>query len=196
VEKAVAANPLSDPAQPILPGILLTLTEPGPNAPSFIHELYEFARAVDRRWLDPTSLEANYPQGLSPLPIQSPEANLLCCWVREVESQRPFYADKTQWQVKVDLLRALALILVPDPGTLAQVGLPQSGRIPALLYAVLLQEPGTRDALVALGTDGVSEIIRQSLNCRMFQWMRSWLADWRRQTSEELVRKVIDAVLG
>ncbi len=195
VEKAVTANPLSDPARPILPGALLTLTEPGPNAPSFIHELYEFARAVDRRWLDPTSLEANYPQGLSPLPIQSSEANLLCRWVREVESQRPFYADKAQWQVKVDLLRALALILVPDPDTPAQVGLPQSGRIPALLYAVLLREPGTRDALVALGTDGLSEIIRQSLDCRMIQGMRSWLSAWRRQTSEELIRKIIDAVL-
>ncbi|MFO1429792.1 MAG: hypothetical protein U1F76_06585 [Candidatus Competibacteraceae bacterium] len=196
VDKAMPANPLNDPDRPILPGALLTLTEPGPNAPSFIHALYGFARAVDRRWLDPARLEADYPQGIDPLPTPSSEAGLLRRWVQEVESQRPYYADKAQWQVKVDLLRALALVLAPSPATLSQVGLPQSERIPTLLYAVLLKEPAAKDALAALGTDGLSKIIRQSLDCRMFPKIQSWLSDWRLQTAEESVCRVIDAVLA
>ena len=161
---------LLDPSQPILPGLTLSLSAPGPNAPSFMHDLYDFARTADRRWLDPAKLETQYPDGLNPLPAQSPEAEALCDWVRQVAEQQPYYADPEQWRVKVDLLRALALVLAPSPTIGERVGLPpQNGPIPALLYAALLKEPQAQEALTALGIDTLAAALQQSRSCRMFK---------------------------
>lgn len=121
VENASSTAPAS--VKPFRPGLELDLTPPEPNAPPVIRELYRFAVAPERRWLPPELLKR--AGGQTRFPADSPAADLLFEWIRQVRDQRPAYADEEQWKVKVDLLCGAAIVLVPDPSTahrLASIG--------------------------------------------------------------------------
>jgi len=115
---------------------------PSANAPEYLHEIYRFVQADERRWLAPEYLRRFCQK--QPFEPYVQDAEKICKWVKLTEANKPDYADKEQWQVKVDLLKALAFVLVPRSEALEEIGLPDGQRVPALLFAELL-ENGTED---------------------------------------------------
>ncbi len=170
---------LPDPAPPLQafqarPGIQLELTPADRAAPEIVQWIYRFARSADRRWLDDEDIaQACHQPG--PLVVVRREADLLCQWVSQVQQQRPPLADPDEWQVKVELLQAVILALVPDPEIIHTIGLPTSGRVPALLLAPHLG-PGSRDFEKAYGAS-FKAMVDQSLACRDAELVRR-IKDW------------------
>ncbi len=116
----------------------LPLTPPPAGASATIRLLFSFAASTRRRWLDPQDLVSMLGGPLTAL-VAPGEQRLLTRWIDEVETQRPEAAHAGQWAVKVDLLRVAALALIPAPEASAGAGLPTTGRVPALGYAVHLR---------------------------------------------------------
>jgi len=165
------------PLAALRPRTEIPLPPPPAGASALLRELHAFAQAVDRRWLDPGRLAADEDIGpitrLEPIPEQ-----LFPSWIETLQQRRPNPADAEQWTVKLDLLRSAALVLRPAPDTFQRVGLPESRRVPALFFALLL---GKRDLLTEMGIEALSEIVRQSLSCLpdpRARQVRDWIAQW------------------
>jgi hypothetical protein len=119
----------------------LELAAPPPGAAWTL--VHDFARRPARRWLDPAALAAQL-EGTSPHDPRT-AAELLHSWIRTVSTARPAQADPDQWEVKEDLLRAVAL---------------------ALLYVSALREHHRSDVLRRLGPSLADELLRHSRsNC-------------------------------
>jgi hypothetical protein len=140
-----------------------------------------FATDDSRRWMTPEELTGGPDR---PLRSAEPWAHDLEGCVEAVEAEiAKLNEERELWrrkhlQVKADLLRAAALVLAP--GTLRQLGLPRSGRVPALLFCTVLSEQDW-GRLDDLGETELHEAVRQSLSCQpgLFERaLRSWLARW------------------
>ncbi|MEE8525310.1 MAG: hypothetical protein V3T72_15345 [Thermoanaerobaculia bacterium] len=176
---------------PMRPGVELPLSAPAPESPTVLRKLHAFARAADRRWLTPRDLAVN--GACRPLRADDPAAGVLLEWVRQVEDHRPVYAHPEQWAVKVDLLRAAAIALIPDPSTLEDVGRMMSGRVPPLLFGGLI-EPRLRDGFAAFGGEPLSRLIDESLRCddeRLRGEVVDWLGKWRGSMDRRWVRSLL-----
>ncbi|HEV7766153.1 MAG TPA: hypothetical protein VGQ76_14205 [Thermoanaerobaculia bacterium] len=171
----------------IRPGLRFELEQPAAGAPPVIRELYEFATAVDRRWLSPDTLK----NAGGPLRFRSSatEARLLCDWIKQVQKCPP-HANEKQWDAKIDLLRSAAIVLVPEPSTMKAVGLPATDSpIPVLLFGLMLDNRGERDALAGVGAALLRNMLEQSTRCRSsYYWngrLRTWLSRWQRDTDRK-----------
>jgi len=131
---------LQDESWPILPGARLDLSPPDADASPILRLLHEFAATVDRRVLESAWVKAN----LKPLALSEAEGRQLCQWVEELaQAPRPHYAERRQWEMKADLLRALAVLLSPASFRQAGIAMPKGESL--LFYAKSLIE--TRQAL-------------------------------------------------
>lgn len=154
----------------------------GPQRPSIIQRLLDFAADDDRRWFAPDEMDR---------PVRTLaryESDLMDC-VRTVDAEigKLDLDDGGGWRrkhltVKADLLRAAALALAPQ--TAGQVGAYRSRRVPALLYCPKLAEQDLR-GLGELGEAKLAELVRQSLDCpdlfgRAF---RNWLEGWAKRVN-------------
>lgn len=144
-------EPLPDRATGRLP-----LEPPGEGAPQPVRWLHDFATDVDRRWLEPGALRSQE------WPIEPRWGELAGAWALAASRGRPPAADLEQWAVKVDLLRAAALLLAPVPATLERLGLPESGRVAALHFLPSLTQ-AQQGRLEGLGADPLRQILEQSL---------------------------------
>jgi hypothetical protein len=185
-------------ARPFRPGVELQLTSPAPDAAFILTRLHEFAVSPDRRWLDPLTLTLHVR---SDTQVPRESARVVLDWVRQLHDQRG-YADKRQWQVKMDLLRSAAIVLVPEPATLAAVGRPDTqSRIPALLFGLMFDRHQDWDRLAGFGDRALRDLLEQSLTCsgakrwgtRMRAWLERWQIESRRQDIS--VRRMIGEVL-
>ncbi len=181
-------DPFAD--RPMRPGVELPLEEPQPDAAWVLRALHAFARNPDRRRLTPGALTREHY--CDPLRPGSPGADLLLSWIQGVETYQPVYADADQWAVKVDLLRAAALALVPASSTVEAVGKLASGAVPPLLFGGIL-EPRQRDGFAAYGTD-LPRLIEDSLNCTSDaprEEVKRWLKEWRHHSGERKLRDLV-----
>jgi hypothetical protein len=168
------------------PGLQLELTPPDSRAPKIVHELYDFARCVDRRWLTPDDVRQAWR--LSRVTASDALIVLLCDWIHEVEQQRSAFAfaDAEQWCVKVDLLRSAALVLAPSASILRIA--PASGsRVPALFFGPVL-ERGQYDTLFGLGEEPLRGLLEQTLSCPIATHWHDMLRQWQQQWSEYSTR--------
>jgi hypothetical protein len=163
------------------PGTILPLPEPPPEAPVVLREIYEFARAVDRRWLAPEALERTYREAPHRTPIDAAVGEPLFRWIERLGALCPSTAHAEQWAVKVDLLRALALALVPSPDTVGRIGEFGSDRVPPLLYApALVAGPQMlRDRLGDQMFEWCAEASRRCRSRRWGGWVEAWLGPHR-----------------
>lgn len=183
-----------------LPGRTIDLEPPPQGASPLIQELYEFARAVDRRWLDPeaSSLRKKLRDAGSFNPAH---ALILPSWIRQLGKQCPEDVDEKQWTVKLDLLRSAAVVFYPDPSVWKAVGLPQGRRIPALFFALLFDNVKQRDNLGGLGEAPLRQIIEHSLDCIPSSWTRKvrdlidrWHVESNRRDPD--IRRLIETAKG
>lgn len=202
VPSPVVMTSAAPPAAPITsdipprPGARLALTPPEPGA-RVIDRLYQFARDPGRRWLTPDDLK-----GLESLPQLSPRdhaAGILCGWVREVCDGRPSWAHPKQWEVKIDLLRSAALVIVPDASTLDAIGSPAAdARVPLLFFALALERRMERERLAAIGENALRQTLHQSLTCAAPKaWMnklREWLRLWQQEAPRDVKVLIADAL--
>jgi hypothetical protein len=169
-ERRVTATLVTEtPTDELWPGPFeLPLTAPSADAPRLLHVLWDFACRVDRRWLEPDLVrDACRGEPLRPFAADSPEADLLRRWAREVTASRPPRVDTEEWTVKSDVLRAAAIVFAPDPATVAAVGWPRSGRIPPLFFAPALAAGGRAELERRLGADLWGEAtMRSRMLCR------------------------------
>ncbi len=164
----------------------LSLTPPAKDCTPLLRHLYRFAASSRRRWLEPRDLAGQLGGLLDPL-TDAGERRLLLGWVEEVEAQRPKGASAKQWGSKVDLLRSAALALVPESQTLADVGLPTTGRVPALAFAAFLRPEALKALGRAYGKEGWSSFLQHSLEgCPKVE---QWSAELRLLLKERLGRK-------
>jgi len=181
------ASPAALPQPPAVlpagaaPGYELALAAPPRGTSPIVLELSAFARAVDRRWLDPELLGIRHGRlrALDALPD-----DLLPSWIAALRERRPAHADEEQWLVKLDLLRSAALVLRPHPDALRLATLPESGRVPALFFA-LLYDRGKRDLLGELGEQLLAAALAHSLACipnRPWRRTRRLLEEWKQET--------------
>jgi hypothetical protein len=166
----------------------------GVPVPPALERLQDFATDDSRRWLAPEEL------GRPLRTAEGSEGELEeCARILDSEIQSLDGASGvSRWRrehllVKADLLRAAALALAP--ATLSRLGLPKSGRVPALLYCQLLAE---RDwcRLGNLGQDMLGDLVRQSLDCRpdLFgRAIREWLGRWASRQEMAWLAPVLDA---
>jgi hypothetical protein len=184
--------PLS-PLAALRPRAEIPLLNPPANS-ALLRELYAFAKTVDRRWLDLDSLGIQHLTRLEEIPER-----LFPSWIETLREQKPEHANAEQWTVKLDLLRSAALVLRPGAGTLRAVGLPESRRVPALLFALLLDK---RELLVDMGEEILSQALKQSLSCLpdpRARKVRDWLVQWKPKRSSLgalLARELAAAVKG
>jgi hypothetical protein len=175
-EQAAQSSRLSSIAA-LRPRARIPLPAPPASASEFLRELYAFAQSVDRRWLDPGEVQR------ITRPEEVPE-QLLPSWIETLRQQQPDHANAEQWRVKLDLLRSAALVLRPEDDTLQNVGLPESRRVPALLFALRLEK---RDLLVKkMSENALRQILRQSLSCRpdpRTREVRRWITEWQGKTN-------------
>lgn len=175
------------------PGCTLALAPPDPAAGPLLRELYEFARFPQRRWLD---------RDMLPRPVVVPDATqrgasrIVFQWIEQLREQRPQEAHPAQWGYKIDLLRSMAIVLLPEPSTIDAAGLPAAeSRVLALHFALLLRNREC-DRLIELGAPSLHKVIVQSLTCAGSrthgQDVRKWLADWRRNSSRDDVKRLIN----
>jgi hypothetical protein len=181
---------------PPRPGARLALTPPEPGA-RVIDRLYQFARDPGRRWLTPDDLKVS--ESLPRLSPRDHAAGIVCGWVREVCDRRPGWAHPKQWEVKTDLLRSAALVIVPDASTLDAIGRPaEDGRVPLLFFALALERRSERERLAAIGETSLRQVLHQSLTCRGPKaWMnklREWLRLWQQEAHRDVKDLIADAL--
>lgn len=183
------------------PRLQLPITKISDDAPPVVQELYDFARNADRRWLEPRSLKGN--GSCQPLRPQDQDALALKRWIAEVSGWRPRYsktfqgplaeADPNQWGVKADLLRSAALVLVPHPSTVDDVGELESDLVPPLFFLEVLKEDA-RDQLMALGAENLRQLIARSRSCRhsfLRARVTNHLITWRTGTKNKEIRELL-----
>lgn len=154
-----------------------------PRADPLLAALAQFAADPNRRLLDMAELARALAQAPYPMEMpDGPHAHPLCMWVERTTAERPDWADGRSWGLKVDQLRAAALVLLPHPETLGLVGLPESPWVPALLPALACRPARIGPALGDHGKEGLRRILRQSLACprpRVQARIRVWVDRWR-----------------
>lgn len=158
------------------PGAALPLRAPGSQAPALVRELFAFASDCDRRWLAAETLEACY-RAAPAAALGTADGALLHEWIEQVAAGRPAGAHPEQWAVKVDLLRAAALALMPTDETWRRVGAFASGLVPPLLFAPpLVAGPGMLRE--RLGAQAYRACVTASRECRSYRLRRDverWL---------------------
>jgi len=158
---------LHDPDWPIVPGARLALSPPVANASGPMRLLYEFAAGVDRRVL---VLKKSYE-------LNAQEAAQLCLWAGQAgQAPKPHYAEPRQWQVKLDLLRALAWLLAPADCVREKLALPGSKSF--LWYApTLITSPSAFQRWLAIvGESGFAKIVNDSQSSQdTKRAMRNWV---------------------
>ena len=184
-------GPVDQPAPAFPPGWPrreLALTPPAADSSPAIDFLYRFAASIQRRWLDPQDLVSCLGGQLTALDAPG-EQRLLTRWIEEVKARRPATAHPEQWEVKVDLLRAAALALIPEPRIRAGVGLPTTGRVPALAYAVHLRPADFAALRQACGREAWDRLVNHSVEgCpRVARWSAQ-IGEWLSAQGSRLLR--------
>jgi hypothetical protein len=180
IDEASLLPVASATSKPFRPGVPLDVTPPDPEAAPIIHQLYEFAAARDRRWVSPETLRTS--NGKLRFSSSEPSGQLLCNWAEEVRIQDRQHADSRQWDVKVDLLRSAAIVLVPEPATLEKFRTAQlSGRVPLLFFARMLKGRAEWDVLAGIGEGGLRWLLEQSVSCGFSSAtsLNGWLTSWQ-----------------
>lgn len=157
--------------------------------------LYEFADRINLRRLDlirlahDLSAPAAYP--LLP-PDEDPAGHPLVDWIAALERRVPDGVDAAEWALKIDQLRAAALLLLPHPGTLDLVGLPRDPRVPALLAVLAAAPGGVGDHLALHAVPALRRMLEHSLTGpepSLVADIRTWMQRWLAATgSDELTR--------
>ncbi len=164
---------------------------PGNVSDPTLRVFYNFAKNMDKRWIAHNrKLPGNWPL-LDPM---DPQANTICEWVQEVREQCPSDTDKKKWEVKVDILRAMAILIVPSPKTLERVRLPITEKVGALHFLNNIP-PRKRDIVVQhIGMETMVKLIkhsrsRNSEDTHTFKKdLEQWLQTWQKQTRQLEVR--------
>lgn len=198
-------NPFEPEAKPALPpkkaerpfpGHTIELAAPPARAPEPLKRLHDFAVATDRRWLEAEKLDAR--------PCQlDPHDSPIPAWIDTLRNRRPSWVDNEQWEVKLDLLRSAAFVLHPRPEMVKILGLPTTGRVPALYCALRPQHAllsrAELDLLGKLGQPALQKVLEQSLRpgvgLRGSQ-VRALLRYWQGVTEHRDIREMIDLALA
>lgn len=190
------AAPPARRAERPFPGHTIDLAAPPTRAPEPLKRLHDFAVATDRRWLEAEKLDAR-PCQLDPRDSPIP------AWIYTLGNQRPSWVDNEQWEVKLDLLRSAAFVLHPRPEMVKTVGLPTTGRVPALYCALRPQHAllsrAELDLLGKLGQPALQEVLEQSLRLGvglLGSQVRALLRYWRGVTELRNIREMIDLALA
>ena len=167
------------------PGTRLDLQAPDSGAPPVVQQLYDFACAVDRRWLSPVALKK--AGGRMAFRFADPEMQLLRGWITNIQKSRPLHASEKQWTAKIDLLRSAAIVLAPEPSTVKAVGIPTAqSPVPALLFGLMFESRLQMDTLAGVGPDLLRRLLEQSTRCPgSAYWNRhlgKWLDQWQKTT--------------
>ncbi|HKI06089.1 MAG TPA: hypothetical protein VKK31_29185 [Thermoanaerobaculia bacterium] len=171
-------------------------SSPSSGTPEALDRLLEFVADEERRWLKPEELAGGRPLRF----IDDQAAGLEYCLeqVRNEAASLDGGGDAGNWQrdhlrVKADLVRAAALALAP--ATVERLGLPETRRVPALLFCTQL-DPRNWDELAArLGDTVLDKALRQSLSCQPDLFgglLRGWLAKWRQRTPSSRLTRLLD----
>jgi hypothetical protein len=160
---------------------------PSSGTPETLERLLEFVADEESRWLRPEDLAGGRPLRF----IEDQAASLESCLeqVRNEVASLESEGDAGYWkrehlQVKADLVRASALALAP--GAVERLGLPETRRVPALLFCTKLQDRDWDELAKRLGEAWLEKALRQSLSCEPDLFggtLRSWLVKWRERTS-------------
>ncbi len=184
-------GPALTPIEALRPGARIVLPVPPPGASDLLKELHSFACAVDRRWLDLDRWTGHPAPQLETIP-----ETLFPSWIATLQQQKPQHVDDEQWTVKLDLLRSAALVLCPRADTLRTVGLPKSGRIPALLFSLLV----SKHLLGEMEQDILRQALQHSLSLKPNPWTRrlenefvEWPPSKKRAWLKHLIQKELDA---
>ena len=158
---------------------------PAPERPA-LRYLHDFADRISLRRLDLARLTADLaaPAAWPPLaPDEDPAKHPLIRWITVLQERRPADVDAADWAFKIDQLRAAAIFLLPHPGSLDLVGLPQDQRVPALLAALAADPAAVGHHLAAHGAPALRRLLEHSRACpdpslitEIRTWMQRWLA--------------------
>jgi hypothetical protein len=106
---------------------------------------------------------------------------MLSSWTRRVEREKPDYADRAQWQAKVDLMRALSLVAAPSERIARAVLEHEETVVPPLLFVSIASHQAAA-GVAGLGAAVVSRLIDLSMREGPLQMrMRKGLQDWRKR---------------
>jgi len=179
------------------PGLMLDLTAPEPNSPKILTELHQFATDPSRRWLDPEAIRKSC--GELRFPSSTTASRLLFDWLAQVRDQMPSRADPKQWEVKIDLLRSAAIVLMPELPTVRKLDLPATKRrVPILFFGMVLKGRKELGRLEGLGSDTLRHLLSQSLSwsdspfwTRKF---RDWLLAWQNDSHRDIQGLISDVL--
>ncbi len=151
------------------------------DAPPLLRALVNFADSDHPRdrWLEPDALLERC--GLEALDLCEPggqEDQVLRACVQQVAARaRAADPDAARaLEAKADLLRALALTLIPGPEMVEAVGWPRSEKVPPLLFAPRLAAAAWPRFRQRLGEENFAEAVRRSRGSRRFQGaIEAWL---------------------
>ncbi len=173
VEKTPRQSPAPAADQPakdrenrlIRPGRLLGLTAPSTEAPRVIQRLFSYADSVDCRRLTPEKLALRDLGQAKPLASEDPNHSVVNSWPQDVETRRPADVAPEQWNVKVELLRAAALVLAPAARRSKAAGsiiALDNKTVPALFFLALLDSKG-RERFAQIVLADLTPLIRHSV---------------------------------
>lgn len=166
---------------------------PAPAAsPEILERLRAFAQDERQRWFEPEELTG---PGNTPLRLLEDQAGLLADLVRGVEDEISRLSgplEKLQHlEVKADLLRAAVLVLAPSCA--GRIGLPKSGRVPALLFGPDLDGRDGEEMIRRLGEEIFRKAVEQSLSCKPDRYgvkVESWLEQRGMKVKEPSSKKM------
>ncbi len=145
----------------VLPGRTLGLTTPSPEAGPVVRELFDYADHVAHRYLEPERLAGRGEASL--LEPGDADGSAVRSWPREVADRRPEDVDREHWEFKVEILRAAALVLAPEPEKARPAAAKAdtdfldptlNKKVPALFFLGLL----SRDSLDRFAEDAEEDI--------------------------------------
>jgi hypothetical protein len=202
--RAAAASEITEPgreaARAVLSGgpprsdrPLVPSSPPSSGTPETLERLLEFVTDEERRWLKPEDLA-----GGRPLRFIEDQVGLEYCLEQVCNDAASLGGPGGDWKrehlrVKADLVRAAALALAP--GAVERIGLPETRRVPALLFCTKLQDRDWNELATRLGEAWLDKALRQSLSCEpdLFGGMlRSWLAKWRERAPNPRLTGLLD----
>ncbi|MCP4700574.1 MAG: hypothetical protein GY862_27535 [Gammaproteobacteria bacterium] len=186
-EQKTLCNSSSKISRPVFhlkltPDLTTLSSSPGKtNPPDYICKLYEFATAVNRRWLNPNQLPPDWQ-------MSQEYGKVVCDWAAFLENSQPAYINDEQWCVKVDLLKAAAIVLNPHY-LIQQRNYLKSGLVPPLFFAPLLKKDSERSFAVELEKDNQQRLVLRTFIKKTHETsyfflqpgMREWqkkLEDW------------------
>ncbi len=166
--RAPAAEQPPESREPrlIRPGRRLGLAAPRAEAGPVIERLFDFADNVDHRWLTPERLAGRALGQVMPLAAGDPDRSAVRSWWRDAATEYPEDVALEQWAVKVELLRAAALVLAPArarSGAASRIDALDNNTVPALLFLSLLAARGREQLVNRVGLADLGKLIRHSL---------------------------------